>query len=303
MVEPLSDLRELLIAPFERGYMGRALIEVCLLALLGGVVGTHVLLRRRAFLTEVVQHTVFPGMAIAFAAGHSLLVGALGSGALSVALFTIGLRRRIDPDALMAMLIATFFALGVIVVSRGTSYQSDLTSLLFGRILAVDRREILDTAIVAVVAILPLLLLHKELVAQAFDRLGSEVAGYPGAALDLLVNLAVMLSVVATVRAVGTVLVVAFLVTPAATARLLSGRVGPIMAVAAGCIVGGGWLGLLLSYHASIELGWRLAPGATIVAVLTLGFVLAVGVHAVLARPRPAGARWPVRRARAGTAP
>jgi manganese/iron transport system permease protein len=275
----------LLFEPFGLGYMRRGLAEVLMLGILGGVVGVHVLLRRLAFLTEVVQHTVFPGIAIAFVLDQSLLTGALVTGMLAVMLYTIG-ARRVDSNALMATLIATFFALGVVVVSRRTGFQSDLTALLFGRILSVDQQELVDTLVIGVVSLAVLLVAHKELVFRAFDPLGAEAVGYRGVRLDLLINAIVMLTVVAAVRAVGTVLVVAFIVTPAAAARLLCRRIGPMMAVAAGFGAVGGWLGLVVSYEGSIHHGWRLASGATIVMVLTAGFVLVATGRAVAARLR-----------------
>jgi manganese/iron transport system permease protein len=270
------------VDPFHAAFMQRALIEAVVLGVLGGVVGVHVLLRRLAFLTEVVQHTVFPGIAIAFATGQSLLVGALLSGLVSVVLFTWAVRRpQLDPDAVQAVLVATFLALGVVVVSRGTSFQSDLTALLFGRILTVSQQEVVETAVIAVVVIGVLVLLHKELVMRAFDPTGSAALGYSPFLLDLVVNLAVMLTIVAAVRAVGTVLVVAFIVTPAAAARLVSASVPVMMAVSAAVAAVGGGLGLVVSYQGSLEHGWRLASGATIVAVITLGFLLAGAIRSV----------------------
>jgi manganese/iron transport system permease protein len=275
----------LFVEPFELGYMRRALAEVVILGVLGGVVGVHVLLRRLAFLSEVVQHTVFPGIAIAFALDQSLLAGALVAGIVAIVLYTLG-ARRVDSNALMALLISTFFALGVVVVSRRTGYQSDLTALLFGRILSVDQRELLDTLVIGVVSVVLLVVLHKELVLRAFDPLGSDAMGYPTVALDLVINVVVMLTVVAAVRAVGTVLVVAFIVTPAATARLLCQRITPMMVVAAALGAVGGWLGLVVSYEGSIHHGWRLASGATIVLVLTVGFLLVAAGRAVAVRVR-----------------
>ncbi len=274
-------MRALLVDPFQAGFMRRALFEVLLLGVLGGVVGVHVLLRRLAFLTEVVQHTVFPGIAIAFAAGQSLLIGAVLSGLVSVVLFTLATRRpRLDPDSVMAVLIATFLALGVVVVSRGTGFQSDLNALLFGRILTVGEREVIETAVIAVAVIAVLLLLHKELVMRAFDPTGSAALGYSPFVLDLVVNLAVMLTIVAAVRAVGTVLVVAFIVTPAAAARLVSTSVPLMMVLAAGLAALCGWLGLVVSYEGSVNHGWRLASGATIVLTITAGFVVVAAVQA-----------------------
>lgn len=281
-------MERVLFDPFGVPFMQRALLEVVLLAVLGGVVGTHVLLRRLAFTTEAFQHTVFPGVAIAFAAGHSLLLGALAAAAVAVVLLTVLTRRpRIDPDAALALLIATFFAAGVVVVSRSRSFQGDLTALLFGRILAVDAAQLVQTAVIVAVCVAVLLALHKELVLRAFDPLGAAAAGYPLWVLDLVLNVAVALSVVAAVRAVGTVLLVAFLVTPAAAARLCCRRVGSMMAVAAGLVVVCGWLGLAASYEASVNHGVRLASGATVVLAITAGFLVvatATAVRSAMAR-------------------
>jgi manganese/iron transport system permease protein len=268
------------VEPFGVGYMRRALLEVVLLGGLGGAVGVYVLLRRLAFLTEVVQHTVFPGIAIAFAFGQSLLLGALVAGTASVVVVTLGARdRRIDPDALMALLVSTFFALGVVVVSRRRGFQSDLTALLFGRILSVDQRELIDTVVVAVICIVVLVLLHKELVLRAFDPQAARAMGYSLTGLDLVLNLVITLAVVVSVRAVGTVLVVAFVVTPAAAARLVSRRVGAMLVVASVFAAIGGWMGLAISYEGSVHHGWRLASGAMVVMVFTLGFVAIAGLR------------------------
>jgi len=271
-------MRALLIEPFQAGYMRRAILEVVLLGVLGGVVGVHVLLRRLSFLTEVVQHTVFPGIAIAFAFGQSLLVGALSTGLASVVLLALlGRTRRVDADSAMAVLFAVFLAVGVVVVSRRRGFQSDLTALFFGRILAVDERQLIDTIVVAALCLIVLAVLHKELVMRAFDEGGAAALGYPVHRLDLVLDAIIALAVVAGIRAMGTVLVVALVVTPAATARLLCRRVGTSMAVAAAIGAAGGWLGLVISYDVSVHDGSRLAPGATLVMVLTVVFVLVAG--------------------------
>jgi manganese/iron transport system permease protein len=283
-------LRRLLLDPFDAPFMARALVEVLLLGLVGGVVGVHVLLRRLAFLSEALQHTVFPGITIAFVIGQSLLVGALVAALATIVLLGLLARRpRIDPDAALAVLIAGAFALGVVLVSHRRGYQHDLTSLLFGRILAVDTRQLIETALVTVVCIAVVAALHKELVFLAFDRAGAESLGYRTGRLDLVLNIVVALVVVAAVRALGTVLVVAFLVTPAAGARLVCRSVGSMMVVAVVVALVCGWVGLGLSYEASVHHGVRLASGATVVLTLTAGFALlgaAAAGRAALARPR-----------------
>jgi manganese/iron transport system permease protein len=288
-------ISRLLIEPFRAGYMQRALIESMLLGVLGGIIGVHVVLRRLEFLADALTHTVFPGMAAAFIIGGSLYVGALITGVLSAVLLTVFTRnRRVTSDAALAVLLTGFFSIGVIIISRSRSYTADLTVLLFGRVLAVDAAEIVTTAATGILVLVVLWALHKELVLREFDPDAAEALGYPTATLDLVLNVLITLVVVSAVRAVGSVLVIALLITPAATARLIVRRsVGLMMAV--GALIGalGGWLGLALSYEGSLHHGWRLASGATIVLALTLLFAVTLAVVTVARRTKrgrgPAG--------------
>ena len=287
----LAGIR-LLTEPFEPVYMRRALIAMLLLALLAGVVGVIVQLRRLAFMTDAMTHTVFPGVAIAFFMGRSLFVGALIAAAASAVLLTLLARHpRIDEDALVAFVLATFFSVGVIVVSRNRTFTADLNQLLFGRVLTISTRDVVEIAAVCIVTLAALYSLRKELWLRAFDPVGAAALGYPTLAIDMALNLLIALVVVAAVRAVGTALVVALLTTPAATARIVSSRIATMMVLS--CAIGaiGGWLGLVISYDASIHHDVRLAAGATTVVVLTVGFA-AVALVFTLVRRR--GARQAV---------
>jgi manganese/iron transport system permease protein len=275
-----------LLDPYRLGFMGRALTEVLLLGLLGAVVGVHVALRRLAFVTDAVQHTVFPGIAIAYAAGWPVLPGAVAAAAVTVALLvalTSG-RRRIDVDSALALSIASFFAVGVVVVSRRSGYAADLGALLFGRILDVSRVEVAETALIGAICLVVLALVHKELVLLALDRTQAAALGLPVVALDAVLYAVTAATVVVAVRAIGTVLVVAFVVTPAATGRLLTRSIPAAMA--AGVAVAGllGWVGLSASFEASIHHGVRLAAGATVVIAYTVGFAVAGTARLIVAR-------------------
>jgi manganese/iron transport system permease protein len=274
--------------PFEAAFMQRALVAMLLLAVLAGVVGVVVQLRRLAFMTDAMTHTVFPGVAVAFFAGESLFVGALAAaGASAVVLTLLARHPRIDEDALVAFVLATFFSVGIIVVSRKPTFTADLNQLLFGRVLTISTRDVVEIAMVSVVALAALYALRKELLLRAFDPVATSALGYPTLAIDIAVNLLIALVVVAAVRAVGTALVVALLTTPAATARLLAGRISTMLVLS--CVVGaiGGWLGLVISYDASIHHDVRLAAGATTVVVLTLVFAM-VAIATPLLRHRHA---------------
>lgn len=283
-------LHRLLVEPFGLPFMQRALVEALLLGVLGGVVSVFVVLRRLAFASDVLTHTIFPGVVIGFLVGQAggILWGALVFALLSAVLLTVlTTDRRVSEDATLAILLTGFFSIGVVLVSRRSSYTADLTTFLFGRILFVDRRQIVETAVVAVVVLAVLGLLAKELVLRAFDPGAAAAAGYRVPLLDLALNVVVALVVVAAVRAVGTVLVIALLVVPAAAARLLTDRLAALVPVSVGLGCVAGWLGLVASYEASVHHGLRLASGATVVLALVALYALAY-VAAAVRRRRPA---------------
>jgi manganese/iron transport system permease protein len=280
-------MTDLLIEPFQRPFMARALVEVLLLGALGAGVGVFVMLRRLAFLTDALTHTVFPGVVVGFvvAGRPGIVPGALVAAVASAVLFTgMAATRRVGDDAAVALLLTSFFALGVVLVSRQTSFTSDLTAFLFGRVLTVDSADIMWTAVIAAGTATVLVALRKELLLRAFDPEGAAAAGYRVGILDLTLNLMIALVVVASVRAVGTVLVIALIIVPVAAARLMSSRLVVIVPLAVGLGMTAGWLGLVASYEASVGHGMRLAAGATIVLVL-----VAIYIVTLVAGP---GVRW-----------
>jgi len=280
----------LFVEPFQLPFMARALAEALLLGVLGGVVSVTVVLRRLAFVSDALTHTVFPGVVIGYlvAGTGGIVWGALGFALLSAVLLTVlPSNRRVTEDAALAILLTGFFSVGVVLVSRRSSYTADLTAFLFGRILTVDRREIVETAVVTAVVLAVLAVVGKELLLRAFDPGAAAALGYRVRLLDLVANVVVALVVVAAVKAVGTVLVIALLIVPAAAARLLTGRLAVLVAVSV--LVGtlGGYLGLAASYQASVYYGLRLASGATVVLALVALYVVAFVVGAL----RRAGGR------------
>lgn len=291
-------LTRLLVEPFDLPFMQRALIEALLLGALGGVVSVFVLLRRLAFVSDALTHTVFPGVVIGYlvSATGGIVWGASAFALLSAVLFTVlSSGRHVTEDATLAMLLTGFFSVGVVLVSRRSSYTADLTTFLFGRILFVDVREIVETAVIGAVVLVVVAVIGKELLLRAFDPTAAAALGYRVPVLDLILNVAVALVVVSAVKAVGTVLVIALLTVPAATARLLSGRLVVIMALSVAVACLSGWVGLAVSYEASVNHGVRLASGGTVVLAMVACYALAFPLGAILAR-------WGRRRLAAGAA-
>lgn len=275
-------------AVFSAAYMQRALLAVVVIGTVAGVIGVHVNLRHQAFFADALTHTVFPGVAVAFAWDRSLYLGAAVAGVISAVVFAaLGRRSRVTDDAALAVILTSFFAVGVVVVSRQRGYTSDLVSLLFGQVLTVRASDVVTTAAIGALALGLVAIAHRALVFSAFDPDGAAAMGFGPGRLDLLLNIAVALVVVASLRAVGTVLVIAMLITPAAISRVLADRVTSSMVVSVVAAVLAGVAGLVISYVASVDHGVRLATGATIAVVLTVMFGLATAGTAVLRRVRP----------------
>jgi ABC-type Mn2+/Zn2+ transport system permease subunit len=273
------------IAPFEMPFMGRALMEIALLALICGPVSVFVFVRRLSFVSDALTHTVFPGVVIGFAAAgiEGVFAGALVAGVLTAVVLTVLTRgARLTDDAATAVLLTAMFSIGVVLVSRRTSYTSDLTSFLFGRLLTVTPQQIAETAVLAVVILAGLALTARALVFRSFDPEGAAAAGFRVAWLDLWLNVLLALVVVAAVRAVGTILVVALLIVPAAAARMVSGRLAVMAGVGSALVLASGYLGLLVSWTASLRYGVALTSASAVVLVLVLCYLLLLPVRSLL---------------------
>jgi len=281
----VSDhLSGLLVEPFRFPFMARALVEMLVLAVVAGVVGVRVVLRCLAFVTDTLTHTVFPGVVVAFLIDRSVLLGALVAGVVSAALLPLlTSSRRVPPDAALAVLLTSFFSVGVVLVSRTDGYTTDLSRFLFGDLLSVTGGQIAQTAAVAVAVLAVFTALHKEFLLTAFDPEGARAMGYRTLPLEMILHVLVALTVVAAVQAVGTVLVIALLLVPAVTAQVVADREGAMLAVAVVVAAAASWLGLVVSFTASVSYDVPLASGATVVTVLVAVFAV-VSLGAGLAR-------------------
>jgi ABC-type Mn2+/Zn2+ transport system permease subunit len=273
-VNPLSVLDA-----FGDGFARRALLEAVMVGGLCGAVGVHVLLRRLPFFTMALGHATFPGVVLAGLLGISLFAGAAAFGAVVVVVVALlGARDRVDDTSAVGVTLAGAFALGVLLLSAQAGFSRDLTAYLVGSIVTVQPADLVTTALVGVAVLAALAALHKELVLGAFDRGALAALGYPVLALDVGLLLLVEATVI---PAVGTILAVALIVAPAATARLWTERLRATMALSAALGAASGVVGL------AISLQWRVAAGATIVLVAAALFAVSLVVaprHGLLAR-------------------
>lgn len=282
------DLVGFLFDAFSLPFMARALVVLAVLSLVAGVVGVLVNLRGLEFISDGLTHAVFPGIAVGFVWGgrDGLFAGAMVAALLAAVILTLISRRAVASDAAIAIVFTALFSIGVMVVSRSTNYVGQLDQLLFGRLLTVSPTEMVQTVVICGIGLVLVAFTLKEQVFRAFDHTGSAAAGYRPLLLDLLLNAAIALVVVAASSAVGNLLVLAVLIVPGAVARLVTSRLWLLFPVAAGFAALAAWLGLALGFEASVRAGIDLPSGATVVLVMVAGYAVALLARLAVDRVR-----------------
>jgi manganese/iron transport system permease protein len=270
----MSGVVDLLLEPLRYGFLLRALVAAVLVGTLCALVGSYVVLKGLAFIGDALAHIAFTGIVVAFLAGFSFYLGALAAAvAAGLGIGWVTRRVGLSTDTAIGIVFSGLFALGVVLMAIGIrTYTVDLFSYVFGDILAVRSRDLLAIGLAGAVVLVTMLLLYKELLFAHFDPVVAEAAGLPVGALQLLLLLLLSVTVVVSVQAVGVVLVLAMLVTPAATAALVARRMPSMMAL--GVVFGAvaAAVGFYLSYYLSVP------SGGAIVLVATLLFALVAGV-------------------------
>ncbi|OGN84783.1 MAG: manganese ABC transporter permease [Chloroflexi bacterium GWC2_73_18] len=262
---------DLVLGPLAHAFFVRALLASALVGLVCAVVGTYVVLKGLAFIGDAISHAAFPGIVAAFLLKGPFYLGAgIAAVATALAIGWVSRRARIRIDTAIGVLFAGTFAFGVFLFSAMRGWSPDLLSFLFGNVLAISAEDLLGLVALGGLVLAVVAIFWKELLYATFDPLGAGAAGLPVARLEYLVLALVALTIVVSLQAVGIILVVAMLVTPAATAQLLTVRFAALMRLAIVIGVGSGVVGLYLS-------DWlRVASGATIVLVETALFLVAL---------------------------
>jgi ABC-type Mn2+/Zn2+ transport system permease subunit len=258
------------LEPIHLGFMQNAYLAIILVGVICGVTGVFVILRGLAFMGDALSHAIFPGVVIAFLAGGNFLVGALIAAVLvSLGIGAVSQSPRLSNDTTIGVFFVGAFAFGIALISAQKTYTRDLNTFLLGSILGVSRNDLYLTAIVGAIVLGIILLLRRELTIVAFDRTFAKATGLNLWLYDQIFLILLSLAIVISLQTVGNILVLAMLVTPAATARLLTDRLRVMLVISALTGALSGVVGLTLSYHASI------ASGASVVLVATAFFLIA----------------------------
>ena len=247
----MSWLYEPLVYPF----MQQAALAILMISVTCAALGVYVVLRRMAFFGDAVAHTTLPGLVIAYLNQWNLLVGAvLAAVTTALGIGWLSRRQQLQEDTAIGVLFTGMFALGIVLISTVQSYR-DFSHMLFGNILGITDADLYAIAVVAVVVLGLLALVHKELVLCSVDPGHAHAIGLNPDRLRYILLVLMALAVVTGIQAVGVVLTSALLVTPAATAGLLTKRLVPMMVIAAAIACASGISGLYASYYLSISSG------------------------------------------------
>ncbi len=259
-----------LLQPLAYEFIQRGLLASVIVGILCAVMGTYVVLRGMAFLGDAMAHAILPGVAIAYLLQGSLLIGALAAAiiiALSIGYFSR--QGTIKEDTAIGILFAAALALGVALISSIQTYAVDLTHILFGNVLGVSSSDLWLTAGLGLLILLTVLLFFKPFLIVSFDPVLATTLRLPVELLRNLMLVLLALTVVVSLQTVGVGLAAAMLVTPAATAYLLTRRMWSMMLVSAALGALSSAIGLFLSYYLNI------VSGSAIVLTTTTFFLLA----------------------------
>jgi manganese/iron transport system permease protein len=250
------------------GFMQRGLVAAILVGVVCAVMGTFVVLKGLAFIGDAVSHAALPGLVIAFLLGIPLYIGgSIAAVGTAIAIGAVARRGGLRFDTAVGVLFAGTFALGILLFSTIRNYTTDLFSYLLGNVLGITASDLFAIALLGAIVLGIVSVLRKELLYATFDPGGAGASGLPVAALEYLLLALLGVTIVVSIQAVGIVMVVAMLVTPAATAQLLVVRFGRMIAVSILVASASAVVGLYLSFYLNV------ASGASIVLVETVVFL------------------------------
>jgi manganese/iron transport system permease protein len=272
-----------LLEPLQYPFMLRGLLAAVMVGVVCATLGAYVVLRGMAFFGDALAHAILPGVAVGYLVGGGAREplfwwAMLTAVASSLGIAAISRGTRVKEDTAIGIIFAGMFALGIALISTVRSYTADLAHFLFGDVLAVRDADLWRTGIFGGLILLSVAAFYKEFLVLSFDPILAATLRLPARLLEYLLIVLIAVAIVVSLQTVGVALVVAMLVTPAATAYLLTRRLWVMMVLAAAIAAISGVIGLYLSFYFSI------ASGAAIVLTCTAFFVLTGGIQALRQR-------------------
>ncbi|MEZ4538413.1 MAG: metal ABC transporter permease [Chloroflexota bacterium] len=267
---------DFLLEPLQYDFIVRALLAAGIVGVVCSILGVYIVLRGMAFLGDAMAHTILPGVVAAFLLGWPLAVGALIMGVLTaLGIGVLTERTALKEDTAIGVIFAGLFALGVAMLSLRGNYSIDLAHFLFGNLLGVSSGDLLLTAVLGAVVLVLIFLFYKEFLVISFDPVLAETLRLPTRFLNYLLLILIAVTIVVALQVVGVALMLAILVTPAATASFVTRRLPSMMIVSAVIGVFSGVVGVYASYYLNIPSGPAVVLTATL--IFLLGLAVAAG--------------------------
>lgn len=259
-----------LVEPLQYGFVVKALWVSAFVGVVCAVLSCYITLNGWSLMGDAVSHAVVPGVVIAYALGIPFAIGAFAFGfGATIAIGFINTKTRLKEDAVIGVVFTGFFALGLVLITKIPS-NIDLFHILFGNVLGISRLDLVQTLIAGGLTLAVILLRRKDLLLFCFDPDHAKVIGLNVGGIHYTLLAVLALTIVAALQTAGIILVVAMLVTPGATAYLLSDRFDRMLAISVATSTLSCVLGTYVSYHFDVS------TGGCMVVLLTLFFMLAI---------------------------
>ena len=253
-----------LIEPLQHGFMRQALLASVLVGITCSSLGVYVVLRRMAFLGDAIAHTTLPGLVIAYLNRWSLLGGAIISAIITaLGIGWLSRNQRLREDTAIGVVFSGMFALGIVMVSKAQSYR-DFSHMLFGNVLGVTQSDLIGIGIVSIVVLGTLFAFNKELALATIDPHHAQTIGLSSQRMRYLLLVILALAIVAGIQSVGVVMTTALMVTPAATASLITRQLSGMFVCSGVLSVLSNCIGLYASFYLSISSGGAIVLACTI---------------------------------------
>ena len=271
--------------PLGYSFVVRALLAAIVVGIVCSVLGTYIVLQGMAFFGDALAHTILPGVVVAFLLGWPLAIGALAMGILTaLGIGALTSRGMLKEDTAIGVIFASFFALGVALLSATGNYTIDLAHFLFGNLLGVTITDLIVTLLLGGIVLSIIILFYKEFLVISFDPILATTLRLPTGFFRYLLLVLIAVTIVVALQVVGIALMLAMLVTPAAAASLLTRRLPSMMLVAAFIGAISGVTGIYASFHLDIATGPAVVLAASIVFLIV--FLIAPGRGVVWSRVR-----------------
>jgi manganese/iron transport system permease protein len=282
----MTTLLDWVTGPLAYPFMQRALGVSLLVAAVCAVLSCYLVLKGWSLMGDAISHAVLPGIVIAYVLGLPLALGAFAAG-LSCALFTGYLKEnsRVKEDTVMGIVFSGMFGFGLVLFTKVETEQH-LNHILFGNVLGVTVRDLVETAIIAGGTLIIVLLKRRDLLLYCFDPNQARAVGLPVRALHYGLLILLSLTIVSALKAVGIILVIAMLIAPGAAAYLLTDRFERMLPIAAGVAMSSAALGTIISFHIDAATGAAIVLVQAAVFALTFVFAPKHGLYAALKRTR-----------------